>query len=83
LGALTVSKATFENCTNNEINSASYWPDRGNASRPGLEGNTSLCGDVMNGALQNEILHVPHDLTYLEDDEGFHGEVADYLEEDT
>jgi hypothetical protein len=37
----------------------------------------------MNGALQNEILHDPHDLTYFEDEEGFHGEVADYLEEDT
>jgi hypothetical protein len=35
----------------------------------------------MNGPLQNEILHDPHDLKYLEDEEGFHGEVADYLEE--
>ena len=46
------------------------------------EGNTSLCGEVMNGAIQNEILHDLHDHTYLEDEE-FHREEADYLEDDT
>ena len=74
MGALNVLKATFE--MTNEISSSLVICDD-------YEGNTSLCGEVMNGAIKNEILNYLHDHTYLEDEEDFHGEEADYREDDT